>query len=203
MNHALSYELNNNDQNNILQLIRIYNPELVPLLNSSDSEDFNKKRINKGCKSLYQTIWKNKIGALPKAVSYNKFKSNCNREKYTSSVKNIKHKIGLCRFRISSHNLMIEKGRHFRPKIERQERKCPCCRLNVEDECHFLIECPTYNNERNELYTNIRESSHHFDDMTNTEKFIFVMSKEGEVILQKLAKFISISMKLRTDLLTP
>ena len=98
---------------------------------------------------------------------------------------------------------MIEKGRHFRPKIERQERKYSCCKLNVEDECHFLIECPTYNNERNVLYTNIRESSHHFDNMTNTEKFIFVMSNEDDVILQKLAKFIFISMKLRTDLLTP
>ena len=198
---ALSYELNNNDENNILQLIRNYNPELIPLLNTSDSKVFNKKIINKGCKSFYQNIWKNKIDELPKAISYNKFKSNCKTEKYTSSVKNIKHKIGLCRFRVSSHNLMIEKGRHFRPKIERQERKCPCCKLTVEDECHFLTECPIYNSERNKLYATIRESSHHFDNMTNEQKFIFIMTNEDEIILQKVAKFIFTSMKLRNGLL--
>ena len=141
--------------------------------------------------------------ALAALKEVNKFKSNYNSEINASSVKNIKHKIGLCRFRVSSHNLMIEKGRHFRPKIERQERKCPCCELNVEDECHFLTECPIYATERNELFTTIRESSCHFDNMTNVQKFIFIMSNEDEIILKKVAKFIFTSMKSRTVHLTP
>ena len=203
VNQAFLYEKDNNDKNNILQLIRNYNLDVIPLLNTTDPKVCNKKTINGNCKSLYQNIWKNKVYDLPKAVSYNKFKLNYDPEKYISSVKNIKHKIGLCRFRVSSHNLMIEKGRHYRPKLERHDRICPCCKLTVEDECHFLTECPIYTNERNELYTTMRGSSRYFENMTNTDKFIFIMSNEDEFALQKLAKFIFISMKLRTDLLNP
>ena len=39
------------------------------------------------------------------------------------------------RFRISSHNLRIETGRHEKPKIPSEDRTCLKCNLNeVEDE---------------------------------------------------------------------
>ena len=44
------------------------------------------------------------------------------------SVQNIRHKIASTRFMLSNHNLLIEKGKHFRPKIERNERKCFLCK---------------------------------------------------------------------------
>ena len=43
---------------------------------------------------------------------------------------------------------MIEKGRHMRPRIECNERKCFICKNDVEDEIHFLTKCPLYDNER-------------------------------------------------------
>ena len=69
----------------------------------------------------------NNIDVLPKAISFNLFKSQSHLEKYTITTSNTKHKIALCRLRISSHDLMIEKGRHFKPKLERDDRKCPYC----------------------------------------------------------------------------
>ena len=63
------------------------------------------------------------------------FKESFEYEKYLE-VLNSKELNGLCRFRCSGHNLMIEKGRHL--NIERSLRLCQFCNANViEDEYHF------------------------------------------------------------------
>jgi hypothetical protein len=43
----------------------------------------------------------------------------------------------LTKFRISAHNLNIEKGRYIGTKVE--DRICNLCKNNIEDEVHFLI----------------------------------------------------------------
>lgn len=59
----------------------------------------------------------------------------------------------LCRFRISAHDLRVERGRYKFTKnntgqripLERNKRTCLLCNENcVEDESHFLTECPLY-----------------------------------------------------------
>ena len=53
----------------------------------------------------------------------------------------------LARFRMSAHDLNIERMRHSRKK--RHERYCTCCDLQcVEDELH-IFECPAYSDVRN------------------------------------------------------
>ena len=42
--------------------------------------------------------------------------------------------------------LLIETGRHS--KIERQLRFCPFCPTIIEDEIHFLVQCPNYKDMR-------------------------------------------------------
>ena len=50
------------------------------------------------------------------------------------------------RFRLSSHSLLIETGRHDRPPIPRPSRLCTHCPLSsVGDEHHFVFECPYFN----------------------------------------------------------
>ena len=43
------------------------------------------------------------------------------------------------KFRLSNHNLMIEKGRHR--NVDESLRFCPFCPNTVEDEIHFLLQC--------------------------------------------------------------
>jgi hypothetical protein len=55
----------------------------------------------------------------------------------------------LMRFRTGAHHLAIETGRWTRPKLPRQHRICSkCSHTVVEDEVHFLFECPAYDRIR-------------------------------------------------------
>ena len=53
----------------------------------------------------------------------------------------------------SDHQLEIERGRHN--NTPRDGRKCTTCDLgNVEDERHFLMECPAYSDLRTSIFDN-------------------------------------------------
>ena len=53
----------------------------------------------------------------------------------------------LSKFRTSSHELLIEKGRYS--NTERSHRKCEKCDTNdIEDEFHFVLSCPLYSDLR-------------------------------------------------------
>ena len=58
--------------------------------------------------------------------------------------------------RISAHSLRIETDRRSKNYIDRTLKKCQYCILDeVEDEKHFIIECPLYDPIRTELLNNI------------------------------------------------
>ena len=44
--------------------------------------------------------------------------------------------------RLSNHKLAIETGRYSRPFKKPEERICPICKIEMEDEYHFLNICP-------------------------------------------------------------
>lgn len=64
----------------------------------------------------------------------------------------------LTKLRISSHPLLIEKGRYFRPKIKRENRICSNCN-QIEDEKHFLIYCKKFENYRKQLFNKLNFNS--------------------------------------------
>ena len=102
----------------------------------------------------------------PKAISYVLFKTTVNIENYLDEIENTKHKTSLSRFRLSNYNLLIEKGRHMRPRLDRNERKCFNCRDKIEDAHHFITECPIYNHEREILFESCNRECQNFDVLT-------------------------------------
>ena len=94
---------------------------------------------------------------------------------------------------------MIETGRYKKPKIPKEERFCPFCADKVEDEVHFLIKCPTYNNLRGEILNDCTQLKPHFPYYSDTEKFIFLMS--NEYMLFNVSKLIHFSMNKRNALI--
>ena len=57
-------------------------------------------------------------GADSKLKTYSAIKSSVGREDYLSIIQNTKERIAFTKFRLSNHQLMIEKGRHM--KIEKR-----------------------------------------------------------------------------------
>ena len=49
----------------------------------------------------------------------------------------------ITRWRLSNHSLLIETGRHKRPIIPREERKCELCDV-LHDEKNAIFECIRY-----------------------------------------------------------
>lgn len=91
----------------------------------------------------YYQSWYAELNNSPRLSSYCRFKHSFLQENYLNSIIENKYRIALTKFRISAHNLAIERGRF--ENIPRAERKCIFCNLNVvESEFHFLLVCPMY-----------------------------------------------------------
>ena len=67
----------------------------------------------------------------------------------------------ISKFMCSNHTLRIETGRH--EDIPREDRQCQFCNLGtIEDEDHFILECPMYEQIRHDSPIN-------FEEYANTE----------------------------------
>ena len=61
------------------------------------------------------------------------------------------HRSFLTKIRISAHSLNIETGRYN--STPREQHLCKFCPSSVEDEKHFILHCPKYQNIRNSYNT--------------------------------------------------
>ena len=86
------------------------------------------------------------------------------------------------RFRISAHNLAIEKGRH--QNIPLNERICKLCKLEIEDEIHFLLQCPILNSFRTEAMQQISDICKNSASLDKKSKFIWLLSNENIIIIK-------------------
>jgi hypothetical protein len=107
-------------------------------------------------------------------------------------VKNLdiwKFKRCLSNFRCSSHQLMIEKGRHIGLPVE--DRICFHCKQSVENEYHFVIVCPLYSDLRN-LYIPQK-----YFAAPNLHGFHLLISNTNVEVLRKLAMYLYYANKIR------
>jgi hypothetical protein len=88
-----------------------------------------------------------------KLRTYNLLKTEYAREPYLTIDLPVHLKRAITKIRISAHNLEIERGRRAKPKlIPANERVCRHCKDKVEDELHFITECPLYSQPRADLF---------------------------------------------------
>ena len=119
-----------------------------------------------------------------------KFKTVFKYEKYLDYIKDFKSRSNFCKFRISSHNLMIEIGRHS--NIPVSDRICKKCELNeVEDEKHALMICPKHTEIRNNVFDIIDAENKNFKALDTESKFIWLLSNEDKQVITNLVKLIN------------
>ena len=96
----------------------------------------------------------------------------------------------LTRFRISAHQLEIKTGRYTTPKTPLENRLCKQCNLSeIEDEEHFLINCPKYSLHPKELFWKL--NNFNFNEQSNMNKFIWLLSNEDIYVNVEIAKYLS------------
>ena len=72
---------------------------------------------------------------------YLRFKHNFEFEQYLDFIQEKKYKLKFTKFRLSSHDLAIERARF--ENIERNDRLCRYYNLNmIENEYHFMLVYP-------------------------------------------------------------
>jgi hypothetical protein len=143
----------------------------------------------------YYQQWYSNINNSQRLLTYSRFKHSFNLEPYLEIIHEKKFKIALSRFRLSSHQLEIERGRYS--NIPRDERKCRFCNRNViENEYHFLLVCP--------LYTSIRQKylKPYYNSWPTLNKFDRLMSSCNKKEIINLSKYIYFASRLRQDLET-
>lgn len=150
-----------------------------------------------------------------KCRTYALFKSQILKEEnYLKYIYNQSKRKLLARFRMGVSTLRIETGRYENNGDKKHRglpvkwRICKCCILNkVEDEIHFLIECPYYKEIRS-IFLNkisiIMEKENIMDkkvlfSLPNDVLFSNLMSCQNKSIVQYLADFIWNAFKLRSQ----
>ena len=130
-----------------------------------------------------------------KLRSYALFKREWGFEPYLISINSYERRALLSKFRLGICPLRIETGRYEstgsskkgRPE---EERVCLQCRLGkVEDEYHFLLQCPVYGDRRSYLLNTIQKqlgiNSEDLRVACNTKNDVFddiMKSTNGDVI---------------------
>ena len=114
------------------------------------------------------------------------YKYKC--EDYLHQVTNTRHRIALTKLRLSNHKLAIETGRYARLFKKPAERTCPICKIEMEDEYHFLNICPAYQEKRYSLLDYLeKEYRIKISRMSPNRIFMFLINPpSGNVRIQKV-----------------
>ena len=87
------------------------------------------------------------INTMSRGIIYQHLVDNFCMQYYLCKPINTKYQKYITRYRISAHNLNIEQGRYG--NIIRNSRVCTLCdKYDIEDEYHFILQCPFYDDFR-------------------------------------------------------
>ena len=133
-----------------------------------------------------------------KLRTYRHLKSDIGFEEYFDLIPNKSDRVMFTRFRLSNHQLMIEKGRHL--NIVKEERFCPLCPNAVEDETHFLITCKAFQKEREKLFMEINKVNKASLQRCSLEKVKFLLS--NKTIMKTTSQYINKCTRLKEELIS-
>ena len=114
-------------------------------------------------------------------------------QNYLDVINVRKFRVAMSKLRVSSHRLEIGTGRSARPNsIPFDQRVCKICR-KLEDEYHFILECPIYDEIRN-IYI-----KRYYTNRPNMYKFIELITSKNEKEVRYLGIYISKAFVLRQN----
>ena len=104
-------------------------------------------------------------------------------EPYLDIIQKADSRRCLAEIRLSAHNLEIERGRYS--KTPREQRLCKFCAEQgtsiVEDELHFLLQCPLYKDKRDILLGTVTLETPRFTYLPIQSKLLYLLTAEGSI----------------------
>ena len=89
-------------------------------------------------------------------------------------------KSAFAKFRCGVALLKLETGR-YEGIFSETDRLCPFCRDSIEDECHILFKCTTYQDIREELTLKALSIDANFNTFDDCDKMKFIFSNEDMI----------------------
>ena len=134
----------------------------------------------------------NYIGNEDNRSFFTELKQTYEKERY-ANLKNFEIQNALSKLRLSSNKLTVVPGKWY--SIKKENRLRSFCNVNaIQDEFHFLIDCPNYKKLRKSALKSIQHTEH--IDVTRgniTKKFREPLSNRSLHSLFVLGKFVKIS----------
>ena len=133
-------------------------------------------------------------GTRNKLRTYSLFKSTFEPELYLKLPLTVKERRVMAKLRCGVAPLHIETGRYCRTPVE--QRLCQFCYSNsVEDESHFILQCPVYDHLRLSLFEYVYEVVPNFYSLNDSEKLCIILSHQD--IVFKSAKVLKQMLNFR------
>jgi hypothetical protein len=133
-------------------------------------------------KDMYIQNWRARLDLSSRAIFYRNF-TNFEFKNYLEQVNSEKFRTALTRLRVSSHRLCVETGRWKQPVTPFSERLCQIC-SKLEDEYHFLFECPLYDNLRKQFI------KPYYLNRSNMFKCLELLQSDNKKINRNLAMYV-------------
>ncbi|CAG2206578.1 unnamed protein product [Mytilus edulis] len=141
--------------------------------------------------NLNKTVSQRNGNGGNKLRTYRTFKTSLHTEEYMHKVIVPSHRRAYAQFRCGVAPIRLETGRFERLPV--QQRTCETCKNIVETEEHVLLECPLYDDLRNELFKIILSEHSNFLNFSNLDKLSIVLASNCDSIIiysAKICKFI-------------
>ena len=149
-----------------------------------------------------------------KLRTYRTFKSSFTREPYVDLIRNRNQKSFIARLRTGSHHLNIERGRWTRPVTPVEQRICAYCKPTnnptprspcsgppptpcVDNEYHFLMSCPRFDEVRTTAFEDIALNLSNFCGLSQKQKFSTLLCPTQAVTAKIVNRLIREMFQLR------
>ena len=140
---------------------------------------------------IYKQNWNTRLTESPRARFYRVVINDLSFYEQLDKIHNKSHRNALARLITSSHRLRVETGRWERPVIPYESRICTMCH-KLDDEFHFLFECPRYHDIRRQYlptYFRVRPSMFKCIELLNTN---------NDKTVRSLAKYVFEAFRVRS-----
>lgn len=134
------------------------------------------EEVKQSTMSKFKSIWNTALNRIEgvngrgrnKLRTYRFFKQNYDVEEYCLTILPANHRSAFTKFRCGVAPIRIETGRYENISVD--DRKCPFCKIHVEDECHVILECPIYHDLRLIILQKAVENCEEFLNLEKADK---------------------------------